>query len=205
MKQYLKHISPYALIITILIIALIFTKECKRCPQCPEPTTTVITETDTVYDTVRIVSNVYVPIPGETIYVNPPVNIDCEAMAIDYYSQKKYTDTLINDTSALIIVNDIISQNIISQRRYEFINRRPTIINTMTIINTYDTCKQCKKFNLGFGGFIGVRPEINSEGVESFLGFGPSIILTTNKKSSYGVSYDVLNNIGEFSLYWNIK
>jgi hypothetical protein len=205
MKKYLKNISPYVLIIAILIIALILTKECRRCPQCPEPTVTIITETDTIRDTVRIVSNVYIPVPGETIYIDPPEDVDCALMSIDYYAERRYTDTLKNDTSALIIVKDVVSQNILAQRQWEFINQRPTIINTTTNIISYDTCKQCKQFNLGFGGFISARPENVSKGRTGFIGFGPSILLTTNKKSSYGVSYDVINNIGEFSLYWNIK
>ena len=54
MKNYFKNTSPYIIVILVLIIALILTKQCHRCPVCPEPTTTVITETDIVYDTVEI-------------------------------------------------------------------------------------------------------------------------------------------------------
>lgn len=197
MKQYLKHISPYALIITILIIALIFTKECKRCPQCPEPITTIVMERDTVWDTIKITSTVYKPLPKETIWVNVPSDIDTTEILKRYYAKIYYEDILKDDTSAYILVKDTISQNSLYTRQYEFINRRPTEINTTTTVYQYDTCKECKRFNIGFGGFLGGNLDTFNAGF--------SIMLQTNKKSSYTLSYDPINKVGEVGIYWMIK
>jgi len=201
--EFLKKVKPCYIVIAILVVALIFTQQCKRSVDSDSTghfwnwdfhsTTTV----DTVHDTVRIVSTVYVPVPGETIYNDPPIDLDCQAMAIDYYASRYYNDTLKNDTSALIIIKDVVSQNILAQRQWEFINYRPTAIyNTVNTI-TYDTCPECKKWNIGIGGMIG--------GYTDKFGAGPSIVVTTNKKASYSASYDVIQKIGYFGIYWNVR
>jgi len=197
MKNYFKNISPYIIVIAILVVIIILMKECKRCPTCPEPTTTVIHTRDTVWDTIRLTSVVYKPLPKETIWVEVPADIDTNEILKRYYAKLYYEDILKDDTSAYIFIKDTITQNSIYTREWEFINRRPTIINTTTTINQYDTCKDCKRFNMGFGGFLG--------GNSGTFQAGVSMMLQTNKKSAYTVSYDVINKTGNIGIYWTIK
>ena len=62
MRNYLKDISPYILIIFILIGLLIFTKECSKDKKCPEPIVKIITETKVEYDTIEITKTIYKPL-----------------------------------------------------------------------------------------------------------------------------------------------
>ena len=195
MKKYLKDISPYVLIIFILIGLLIFTKECSKGKKCPEPIVKIITETKIEYDTIEITKTIYKPLPKDTIYITILEDIDTLEILKDYYSKKYYYNVYLDDTTAYIATKDTIYQNEIYSSELTFINRRPTIINTTTI--HYDTCKPCSRFNIGFGGFIGV-------GVNEIQA-GPSVMLTTNKKSSYTLSYDIINKVGQVGVYYNIK
>ncbi len=193
MKKYLDKI-PY-IVIAILLVIIILMKECKRCPEVSIPDPTVITTTDTIYDTLLVESNVYIPVPGPITYVEIPQDVDTPAILATHFSKYPYNDTLKNDSIAFIAVFDTIYQNKIYNRRWEYKDLTPAVINQTNII--YDTCQQCSQFNLGFGGLIG--------GYTDKFGVGPSILLTTNKKSSYSLSYDVVNKIAYFGIYWNIK
>lgn len=58
---------------------------------------------------------------------------DTAAMIRDYFAMVKYHDTLKNDTSALIVLDEIISENRIQHREVLFQNKRPiAIINKRT-------------------------------------------------------------------------
>jgi hypothetical protein len=208
MKNYFKNISPYVIVILVLVIALILTQQCKRSPiVVTQHETTTVVERDTVWDTVRITSKVYIPVPGETIYIDPPLDVNCDELAVEYFAWRVYNDTIIDDTSALVIINDVVTRNVLAQRQWEFVNRRPTIIeNTYVTVKPYD----CKSFNLGFGGFIGKTFS------KPYPISGGSIMLTTNKRSSYAVSVGYMfnetiesnaykPNLVQFTMYWNIK
>ncbi|NCD07540.1 MAG: hypothetical protein EOL97_15640 [Spirochaetia bacterium] len=197
MKNYFKNISPYIIVILVLVIALILTKQCQRCPVCPEPTTTVITKTDTIRDTTVITKTIYKLLPKDTVYIEVPTDVDTDEILKDYYAKKYYNNIYLDDTSAYIGIEDTVFKNEIYSSKLTFINRRPTIINTTTYVTQYDICEPCKQFNIGVGGLIG--------GYTDKFGAGPSIMLTTNKKASYSASYDIINKTGYFGLYWNIK
>ena len=197
MKNYLKKVSPYVIVIVILIVALIFSRECRRCPDCPEQTTTVINHTDTIRDTTLITKIIYKPLPKETIFIDIPVDANVEDIVNDYYTMKYYENIYLDDTSAYIATKDTVFNNALYSSELVFVNRRPTVINNTTTIITYDTCKECKHWNIGIGGLIG--------GYTDKFGAGPSVIVSTNKKMSYTASYDFVQKIGYFGIYFNVR
>lgn len=203
MRNYFKNVSPYIIVILVMVIALILTKQCHRCPVYPEPTIQVITETDTVYDTIEIVKTIYKPLPKDTLYIEISSAVDTTEILKDYYAKKYYNNIYMDDTSAYIAIEDTIFKNELYTSKLTFINKRPTVINSTTNIIQYDTCKACKMFNMGIGGFITLKPSLDS--LSNYFGAGASVMLTTNKKSSYAISYDFINKIAQFTLYYNLK
>lgn len=205
MKNYFKNVSPYIIVILVMVIALILTKQCHRCPICSEPTVQIITETDTVYDTIEIVKTIYKTLPKDIVYIEIPSAVDTTEILKDYYAKKYYNNIYMDDTSAYIAIEDTVFKNELYTSKLTFVNRRPTVINSTTYITQYDTCKPCKSFNMGFGGFVGFSGQ-------DFIS-GGSIMLTTNKKSSYAVSVGYMfnesvtykPNLVQFTMYWNIK
>lgn len=154
----------------------------------PDTVTTIINN----YDTTVLKVPVYVPVPSDIIYFPVPGDIDTAEILNIFFAKYFYQDTAINDTNALIIVFDTITQNRIINRRINYTNRRPTQIITNTIINS-----PAKLWNIGAGGFVG--------GNKTEFEAGASIIVTTNKKASYTASYDFINKTGRIGLFWNIR
>jgi hypothetical protein len=64
--------------------------------------------------------------PGDTQYVLIP--IDTNAILKDYYAKVKYIDTVKNDSSALIVLNELVFKNRIFSREVVFQNRVSTAI-----------------------------------------------------------------------------
>ena len=100
-----------------------------------------------------------VPIP-ETIYSEPeiimiPPDSNCIAEWINLYSNYSqtlvYSDTLKDDSSALVIVVDTILKNKLYGRSFGFMNRRATEI----IINNYTTIVRNDNGLYVGGGFVG--------------------------------------------------
>jgi hypothetical protein len=87
-----------------------------------------------VYEGVPKPYNVYYPLvthdtirlPGDTQYVLKP--IDTMFILKDYYAKVTYIDTIKNDSSALIVLNEVVTKNRIADRSMMFQNRRPTAI-----------------------------------------------------------------------------
>ncbi len=84
--------------------------------------------------------NVYVPTPYpvevlkyDTIYKTEHIEIDTAAILADYFKEFYYSDTIINDSTALIIIYDTVSKNRISARQWLYQNRRPTVINNFSV------------------------------------------------------------------------
>jgi len=156
MLQIIKKYFNWIIIgvMTIVIILLLFT--CDR--KCPEITTTTITIHDTIEgDSVPYL--VYCPRPiyvyrdtGSTKYVG----IDTTEIIYDYFSEKYYSDTIKDDTSALIVLNEVITQNDIYKRNFWFQNRRITTINTITTTETIGEIPRNKVY-LG----VGIEGEVN--------------------------------------------
>lgn len=141
-------------VMAIVIILLLFT--CDR--ECPESTTTTVTIHDTIPgDSVPYL--VYCPKPiyvyrdtGSTKYKD----IDTTDIIYDYFSEKYYSDTIKDDTSALIVLNEVITQNDIYKRSFWFQNRRKTSITTTTTNEIIGEIPR-NKFYLG----AGIEGEVN--------------------------------------------
>ena len=57
------------------------------------------------------------------------IQIDTQKVIIEHFASNEYSDTLKNDTSALIVLNEVIERNKIASRELIFQNRRVTAIN----------------------------------------------------------------------------
>ena len=190
-------IKSLLVVITVLLVIIIFMRECKRCPEVSQQTS-LGADTTYIYeygDTIEVISNYYIPGPKETIYITIPQDVDTPGILATHFSKVYYADVMLDDSNAYIFVEDTLYKNSIISRNYVYKDKTPTHITQQII--TYDTCKECKTFNIGFGGIIG--------GYTDKFGAGPSIMLTTNKKGSYTASYDAINKIGYLGIYWNIK
>ena len=197
MKKFLNKLTPIAIVLIIAIVVIIVTRECRHIPEAVEThTTDTIKVTEYVYDTTEIVKYISKPGIKETIYVDVPVDVNVTEVVNDYYTMKVYNPVYLDDTSAYISTIDTVFKNELYSSELVFINRRPTAINHNTII-TYDTCKPCKHWNIGVGALIG--------GYTDKFGAGPSVIVSTNKKMSYTASYDFIQKIGYFGIYFNVR
>jgi len=170
--------------IGIIIIVVIFLQH-RYFPRIENQTVVIH---DTVRDTTEIVKYYPKPIPyyidtGKTdTLILPADSAEITRKYIElhslYYSKTYYNDTLLNDTSALIVIKEFTFKNEINNRQLNFINRRPTAINT-TINNTILSQRQ-----LYFGAEFG----INS--------FEPGIMYKGKNDIQLKLSYELLNNNG---------
>ena len=199
MGKYFKNISPYLVVIAILVILLILCRECQRCSPPPE--------TEIKYDTIYItdtIDHVFVLDSTKTeieyVYIEKPVPqyVDTAAILKDYFATRYYQDTLINnDTIAFLVINDSISENRVQNRHYYYENRVPKITETIYITKTIYETESCNRFNIGIGGVIG-------GGFERFsAGLGVSV--HSNSRTSYTASYDLINNEAKIGIYYMWK
>jgi hypothetical protein len=119
--------------------------------------------TDTLLDTVWQ--------DGDTEYVIQPV--DTMRILKDYYAKVTYIDTVKNDSSALIVLNEVISKNRIANREVYFQNRRATAIIE----------ERTRAVVLGFGGTL--------NGLDASVGYryNRDVFNLTYSKDGVGVRY----------------
>lgn len=121
----------------------------------------LISFTDTIYgDSVPYVVIHEKPVPvrivkRDTIWLHDTIlKIDTIEVLNDYFSAYFYSDTLKDDTSALIVLNEQITENKIEYRELIFQNRKVTTIN-----HHYPANKN--RLHLGvLGTFTGISAEI---------------------------------------------
>jgi len=112
---------------------------------------TTCLEYPTIHDTLSYPLFKYIP---RLIYHNTgtvkwrSLPVDTSAILSAYFEKHFYKDTLLNDTNALIIVSDTISQNKIIYRLPD-LRIYPHIIRQTTYIKSNETLK--RKFFLGIG------------------------------------------------------
>lgn len=197
LKKYLKTVSPYMLVIVCMFFWIIHLTECggRKIETKTEYQTDTIVQM--VYDSTPVQSPVYVPQWYEKkVYVEVPtlvyMPVDTAAIVADYLDTYFYADTLMDDTSAFIAVYDQISRNTIGARQWTYINRRPTqLITTITNVN------ECKKWNIGLGGFFGGN-------LERF-DYGLGVIVTTNNRASYQAEYCFSDKSVRVGYYYNLR
>lgn len=111
-----------SMIIVILVIIILLMQQCNGNKEQPiEPK--VITETVTVWDTLEVEKEVYIPKwrtkvvkEYDTVEVKIPQYVDTLSILKDYYAEYVYTDTISLDSLGYISLIDTISKNSILSR-----------------------------------------------------------------------------------------
>lgn len=193
LKKYLSY-----LVIAALIVMIILMQQCRRTPE-PEVITTVI------HNTIPGDS-----IPYEVLLPKPfPVykdtgstkwkykDVDTCAILKDYFAEYYYQDTLKDDTSALVIVNDMVTENRLQNRKLIFQNRRATVINTT--INNYGEMPAHKiYFGAGLNNSV-----VNFD--ENTLGLTANVLWVTKNRWAYEASYDIFHNNIELTVFYKLS
>ena len=147
----------------------------------------IITYTDTVPgDSVPYAVYYPTPVPDTILYPDTvPQDIDTAQIIAEYLATVFYNDTLKDDTSALIVLNEQVSRNRIIDRSMVFQNRRPTAINT-TIINPSQ--HQDRVF-LGIQAILGQRTEIMGVGMYKAKKLAYTVGVSNNGTVMVGVMW----------------
>lgn len=193
MKKYLLWF-----IIVILCILLLIMQQCHKTP-VPEIITTITHDTipgDSVPYTVLLKK----PYPvyrdtGSTKWKFEKV--DTSQILKDYFATNYYQDTLKNDTSALIVLNDVVTENQLMQRKLTFQNRRATVINT-TITNIGETPRNKIYVGVGLGNSI-------ANFSDNTLMLTANVLWTTKRRWAYELQYDVFNKTVAATAFYKLS
>ena len=95
------------------------------------------TQTVRIIDSVNI--QVPVPVPGKTIYVNVPTDVDTSAILREHYSKNIYQDTLVNDNRLRLVLRDTVFNNRLTGRTlyYDYLYQNITYCNNEIVLNAY--------------------------------------------------------------------
>ena len=104
-----------------------------------------------------------------------------------------YSDTLKNDSSAFISLNEILSGNRIIDRQLFFANRRSTILKTITQA-------EAKKWKFYGGAMVTVPTTLDNQ-----MSYGLQLLATDKKNHAYSLGYDFVNKSVVVSANWKIK
>lgn len=170
------------LYIAILLLAILYIRECIRPPQYITETVTE-TITEVVIDSVPYIVEVDKPVVLERIVTRVDSIIDTVFIIEEFFTKNIYDRVLKNDTSAFIGLVDTVFNNRLLGGTLTFINRRPTIINT-TINKTTITPQTSGLFIGGYTGKI----------QDNFTG-GVGVFLKTRQDYLFGVTYGLENTI----------
>lgn len=185
-------VAPYIVIIILVIFAAFQRERIANLKNDQVSDTAYVNNTiyDTVYDTVVIIKDNYIP-RIDSVVVRDSVFRDVDTLAIlsSYYELKFINDTILHDTSGIIIINDIITENSIKERSF-IIELYPRYITKTKFIT------EKPKFELHGG--IGV-----GRSIEQF-GLSANILLRTRNANIYTISYDVINKDIYLTYYFKI-
>ncbi len=184
-------------VLTCIIGSFFLGWKCALRKSIINTTPQTIVETVVQYDTSKIESVIYTPIPYKEIeYVNQTDTIfllqDVDTLEIlhEFITTYYYADTIKNDTSAFIAIYDEVLYNRIWRRNWEFVNRRPTHIQSIT--NIYP-----KRWNLGVGAIIGG----NGNSTEFQYGLGANLSVN---RTVFTVNYIVPDKSVQCGVYYNL-
>lgn len=185
--------SLYYIIIG-LVLFIVFQKQCGSGTVQPSQPDT-ITVVKIKIDTIKFAPPIYTPIPisvspGEFLTI--PLETDTAAILFDYFSSIPYCDTIINDSSAFIVLMDTISRNRIKSREIVAKVYKKTVSEVSTITKP---AKLRNKLFLGMG--LGRSPE-------SF-GFTGNFMIVNKKENAFTFSYDVINKDFYVTFYWKLR
>ncbi len=179
------------IIILVLLGVIFLQRECTpshECLVCPEIVS------DTIHDTIRVPLTHYVPNityrdTGSTKWRSR--SIDTALILSDYFTKYYYQDTLQNDSNAMIVITDTISQNRIIYRHPQ-ITLFPPIIRVTTVVKIPSPLRS----KLFIGLVLGRNPNIFS--------LAPSLVYQSKKQASYSFSYDLLSGDMFIGVYWKL-
>jgi len=170
---------PYLAII-ILIGYIFFLRECTAPKVIDHYTTDTITYRDTTYvpklDTITKVDTVYLDsIIRETIFKE---KLDTIFILREHFTHNFYTDTLLNSSKGLIIINDTLYRNKIKSRlkQIKLFDNKPKLRN---------------RYYIGLGVV----------GSNDRMGLTGNLGLLTKKNNLYTLGYDVINKDVSLSFY----
>ena len=192
-------IQPAWILVSVMgaiIIILLMTRGCGQ-PGCDRESVT-ITVHDTVHGDPAPVS-VAPRVPAPQIIIVPEYRdfpVDTLSILNDYFTTRFYSDTLKNDTSMLVVVNDSVRANRISSRGFVFQNRRPTAITTTTTI-TQNRKEAWLKAYLGVGAAY--SPTTKRFGV------GPFATFTIRQGAVLTYGYDAVGNSHQVAFGWKLS
>jgi hypothetical protein len=109
-----------------VVIGLLLSNQCNPVKERE------VIRTDTIYgDSVPYIVYQGIPQPYAVHHWHTDsfTRIDTQKVFIEHFASNEYSDTLKNDTSALIVLNEVIERNKIASRELIFQNRRATAIN----------------------------------------------------------------------------
>ena len=180
------------IIIVLLLAVIILMRECTpvpNCPECPE----VDTVTIVVHDSIPYPVTEYVP---KIIYKNHFTEVgklvDTNAIIAEFITRNYYIDTLVNDTNALVIVEDTVSQNRIIWRKKQVSIFPPSVYKTTIVTKQADPRRKL---------FVGIGV---GRSAQSF-GLAPSLLYISKRETAYSLSFDVVNNDAYFTLYFKLN
>jgi len=187
--------APWIIII-LLLVALIITRECNRTDHLPDNRNVIA---DTIYRTDTIKGDsIPVPYPvvkivkeDSIVYRNIPAQIDSAAVAREYYAERYYKQYHIaNDSSIFISIDALVSENKLRWVVPYVQIKKPQVINHYTTI--IQEVEQRNKLFYGFG--VGRNPnEFSLTG---------NLALYTKQHTLYSISYDIIHKDIYFTMYF---
>ncbi|MCX6272162.1 MAG: hypothetical protein NTU44_13270, partial [Bacteroidetes bacterium] len=117
--------------------------------------------------------------------------IDTAAILAACLAVNCYRDTLKNDTSALVIIENEVSMNELQRTRMEFLNRQSKFIIT----------NNCFSRQNGEGLMTGVIISPSRDRID----YGVSLMYKGKSKYMSGISYNISHSYLSFSLLYLIK
>ncbi len=187
------------IIIGILAIIIIFmTFRCNRKVNTTQPVAVIIRDTvkgdDVPY---KIILDKPYPVYRDTGSIKwRYTDVDTSQILVNYFTMKYYHDTLKDDTSALIVLNEVIVMNEIDERNLYFQNRRPWATNITNI--TGEQPRNKLYVGLGLGKSI-------DDFFHDDIRLTASVLLTTKKRFAYELRYDIFNQDVYGTIYYKLS
>lgn len=180
----MKYIPYILLVIAVGIIAYLIESK----PVTPDPVLITEWHTDTLY----VYDTAYVPEYIDRVVTKYDTVIDTAYVIKDYSTKYYYSDTLMNDTNAIVIVNDTVYRNRILSR-----SKRINIFTHTKYETTYISVPEQPKWHIYAGAGVSGNP--NTFGFDINAGF------MSRKGTVYTVGYDVVNMNYRVGVLFRIK
>lgn len=164
-----KHYIFLALLVSIILLSFFLGRSCERAtyPEIASSDTTRVLSTRYVvshHDSV-----VYKPIPYKVTILDTVIIFDSTSffnMSKQFYSTTEYRDTLKNDSTLFLVLNENISQNKITFRSMDYKTFDKIVTETVTITNTLTP-----KEKLNMLMFVGMNRNLQTLKNTAFMDF----------------------------------